>query len=117
MAGGGALHEQRVGELGEEAVVELAHLGVAGEEAEGAAAGDLEDAADFFGGLREEVGVARWGHAGREIEERLFGVVEVAGDDELFGEGDAEAALEVVEAGVPSCAATARVAEVRMTLG
>ncbi len=41
VAGGGALHEQRVGELSEEAVVELAHLGVRGEEAEGAAAGDL----------------------------------------------------------------------------
>jgi len=29
----------------------------------------------------------------------LPGVVEVAGDDEFFGEGDAEAALEVFEAG------------------
>ena len=99
VAGGGALHEERVGELGEEAVVELAHLGVAGEEAEGAAAGDFEDAADFFGGLREEVGVAGCGHGGREIEERLLRVVEVAGDDELFGERDAEAFFEVVEAG------------------
>jgi len=41
VAWGGALHEERVGELREEAVVELAHLGVAGEEAEGAATGDL----------------------------------------------------------------------------
>ena len=79
--------------------MELAHLGVAGEEAEGAAAGDFEDAADFFGGLREEVGVAGCGHVGREVEQRLLGVVEVAGDDELFGERDAEAFLEVVEAG------------------
>ena len=92
------MHEEWVGELGEEAVVELAHLGVAGEEAEGAASGDLEDAADFFCGLREEVGVAGRGHAGREVEKSLFGVIEVAGNDELFGERDAEAALEVFEA-------------------
>ena len=59
VAWGRALQEQRIGELAEQAVVELAHLRVAGEEAEGAAAGDLEDAADFFGGVREEVGVAR----------------------------------------------------------
>ena len=64
MAGRGALHEERVGELREEAVVELAHLGVRGEEAEGAATGDLEDAADFLCGLGKEVGVAGWGHAG-----------------------------------------------------
>ncbi len=59
-----ALHEQRVGELGEKAVVQLAHLGVAGEEAEGAAAGDLEDSADALGGLRKEVWVAGGGIPG-----------------------------------------------------
>ncbi len=99
MAGRGALHEERVGELGEEAIVELAHLGVRGKEAEGATAGDLEDAADFLRSLGEEVRVARRRHTGRKVEEGLLGVVEVAGDDELFGKGDAEAALEVVEAG------------------
>ncbi len=41
VAGGRALHEERVGELREQAVVELAHLGVRGEEAEGAALGDF----------------------------------------------------------------------------
>ena len=71
--------------------MELAHLGVAGEEAEGAAAGDLEDAADPLGGLGEEVGLARVGHAWREVEEGLLGVVEVRWDDELAGERDAEA--------------------------
>ena len=35
----------------------------------------------------------------REVEQRLFGVVEVGGDDELFGKRDAEAFLEVVEGG------------------
>jgi hypothetical protein len=100
VARGGALKEQRVRELAEEAVVELAHLGVAGEEAEGAATGDLEDAADLFGGVREEVGVARRREVLREIEQRLPGVVEVRGDDELFGERNAEALFEVVEAGL-----------------
>ena len=61
----------------------LAHLRVAGEEAEGAALGDLEDAADALGGLLLEVGLARVGHVWREVEQRLLRVVEVAGDDEL----------------------------------
>jgi hypothetical protein len=38
--------------------VHEAHLVVAGEEAEGAAVGDLEDAAGALGGVVEEVGVA-----------------------------------------------------------
>ncbi len=100
VARGGALHHERVGELGQQAVVELAHLGVGGEEAEGAAASDFQDAADLFGGLREEVGVAGLRHVGREVEQGLAGVVEVGGDDELSGEGDAEAFLEVVEGGL-----------------
>ena len=83
MAGGGAVEEEGVGELGEEAVVDLAHLLVAGEEAEGAAFGDLQDAADAFGGAELEVGLAGIGHVGGQVEEGLLGVVEVAGDDEL----------------------------------
>ena len=35
----------------------------------------------------------------REVKERLFGVVEVAGDDELFGERNAEALFQVVKTG------------------
>ena len=45
-----------------------------------------------------EVGVARVGHVGREIEEGLVGVVEVGGDDELAGGVEAEAFGDVVEA-------------------
>ncbi len=56
---------ERVGEFGEEAVVDLAHLFVAGEEAEGAALRDFEDAADAFGGFELEVGLARVRHVGR----------------------------------------------------
>ena len=63
----GALDEQRVGELREQAVVEIAHLGVRGEETEGSASGDFEDATDALGGLREEVGVAGRGHAWWEV--------------------------------------------------
>ena len=85
VAGGGAVEEQGVGEFGEEAVVDLAHLFVAGEEAEGSAVGDLEDAADAFGGFELEVGLARVGHVGRQVEEGLLFVVEVRGDDEFAG--------------------------------
>jgi hypothetical protein len=60
------------GSTRQQALVEVAHLGVAGEEAEGAAAGDLEHAADALGGLpRGEVGLARVGHAGRQVEQGL----------------------------------------------
>ena len=78
-----AVEKERVGEFGEEAVVDFAHLLVAGEEAEGAAFGDFEDAADAFGGFELEVGLAGVGHVGGQVEEGLLGVVKVAGDDEL----------------------------------
>ena len=80
--------------------MEFAHLGVRGEEAEGSATGDFKHAADFFGGLREEVRMTRHGHGGGQIEERLLRVIEVRGDDKFFGEWNAEAFYEVLEAGV-----------------
>jgi len=61
--------------------VGVAHLRVAGEEAEGAALGDFEDAADALCGFFGEVGLARIGHVGRQVEEGLLLVVEVRGDD------------------------------------
>jgi len=76
-----------------------AHLGVAGEEAEGAAVGDLQHAAGAFGGLREVVGIARVGHSGRQIEQRLARIVEVRGDDQLARQGEAEPPGDVLEAG------------------
>jgi hypothetical protein len=94
----GAVEEEWVGELGEETLVGVAHLGVAGEEAEGAAFGDLEDAADALGGLLGEVGLAGVGHVGREVEEGLLFVIEVAGDDKFASGGEAETAADVLEA-------------------
>ena len=91
-----ALHEEREGQLGQHALVHDAHLRVAGEQAEGAASGDLEHAAGALGGLREEVGVARVGHAGGQIQQRLLLVVEVGWDDELAGVGQAEALARCV---------------------
>ncbi len=79
----GAVEQQRIGQLGQQALVDLAHLRVAGEEAEGAAFGDLEHAANAFGGLLGKVRLARIGHVGRQIEQRLPLVVEVRRDDQL----------------------------------
>jgi len=96
--GRGALQEHGVVELSEERVVNLLHLSVAGEEAEGAAAGDLQKLADADGGLGGEVGVARVGHVWRNVEDGLGLVVEVGGDDEFASAFEAEAGLDVVEA-------------------
>ena len=69
--GGGALEEQGVGELLQHALVEGAHLGVAGEEAEGAALGDFKHAAHALGGVEEEVGLAGVRHAGGQVKQGL----------------------------------------------
>ncbi len=97
---------------GSEALVEGAHLAVAGEEAEGAAAGDGENALDAAGGGLGEFGIAGVGHVGRQIEEGLLAVAKVRRDDELAGFSEAEAAAKVLEA-----ALTVSVAEVRTTVG
>jgi hypothetical protein len=99
VARGGSLEEQWVGEFGGKALVSGAHLRIAGEQAEGAAAGDLEDAAGALGRLDEEIGFAGVGHVGRQIEQRLLRVVEVRRDDEFAGEGEAETSGDVLEAG------------------
>src|SRR5208283_2630776 len=79
-------------EDGREALVQGAHLRVAGEEAECAAAGDGENALDQARGGLDKFGVAGVGHIGREIEEGLLVVAEVRRDDELAGFSEAEAA-------------------------
>ena len=86
-ARGGAVEKDGEVEHGQQALVEVAHLAVAGEEAEGAAAGDVEHAPDAVGGGFGEFGIARVGHAGRQIEQGLLAVAEVRGDDELAGFG------------------------------
>ena len=63
----------------EEAVVDFVHLRVAGEEDEGAAAGDFEQAANDVGGLGGELRRARVGQVGRDVEDGLALVVEVRG--------------------------------------
>ena len=78
---GRAVEEKCVGKFGQEALVGVAHLGVACEETEGAAPGDFEDTADALGGLLGEVGLAGIGHVWGQVEEGLFLVVEVRGDD------------------------------------
>ena len=97
VARGGALQEERVRKLLQHALVDGTHLGVGGEEAEGAAFSDLEHAADALRGLGEEVGLAGVGHGRWKIEQRLLLIVEVAGDDELSGAGEAKARGEVRE--------------------
>ena len=77
--------------------MELAHLGVAGEEDEGAASRDFEEADGFFGGLLEERWAARIGEVLGDVEERLLLIVEVAGHDERARELDSEALLDEVE--------------------
>jgi hypothetical protein len=98
LARGGAMEEKREIEDGKKALVEGAHLGVAGEEAEGAAAGDAENALDGCGGGDDEVGFARIRHGGWEVEESLLAIAEVGGDDELAGFVEAETATDVLEA-------------------
>ena len=77
LARGSAVEKEREVEDGEEALVEGAHLDVAGEKAEGAAAGDAQDALNGDGGRGYEVRVARVGHGRREIKESLPVVTEV----------------------------------------
>ena len=64
----GAVQQQRVGQLTQQAVMHEPHLRVAGEQAKGAAAGDLKHAADAFSGRAgrspARVGPA-WRAAGR----------------------------------------------------
>ena len=94
----GAVEEKRKIEDGKKALVEGAHLGVAGEEAEGAAAGDSQDTLDGGSGRGDEVRIARIRHGGWEIEECLLAIAEVRGDDELAGLAEVETAADVLEA-------------------
>ena len=98
LRGRGAVEKDGKIEDGQQALVEGAHLAVAGEEAEGAAAGDGEDAVDAVGGGFGKVGIAGVGHVGRQIEQGLLAVAEVGRDDELAGFGEAETAAHVLEA-------------------
>ena len=98
----GSVEEKREIEDREKALVEGAHLAIAGEEAEGAAAGDTQDALNGSGGSDDEFRIARIGHGGWEIEESLLAIAEVGRDDELAGFVEAESAADVLEAALNS---------------
>ena len=91
---------RRIGKssTGSEELVEVAHLRVAREEAEGAATGEVEHAADALGGGLGEFGIAGVGHLWREIEQRLLAVAEVRRHNQLAGFIEAEALADVFEA-------------------
>ena len=111
-ARGGAVEKDGEVEDGQQALVEGAHLRVAGEEAEGAAAGDAEDAPNAVGGGLGKFGIAGVGHVGRQIEQGLLAVAEVRGHDEFAGFSEAEARRMCSK---PPC--TVSVAEVSTTVG
>ena len=94
----GAVQKDRKVEHGHEAFVEVAHLRVAGEEAEGAAPRDLKNAADAVGGSLGKFRIARIGHVGRQVEQRLFAVAEVRRHDQFAGFGQAEPLAQMFEA-------------------
>src|ERR1700744_1337257 len=98
MTWSGAVEEERVRQLGEQPLVGVAHLGVAGKQTEGTTFGDLEDAANTFCCFFGKIGLSWVRHVGRQVEESLFFVVEVRGDDELACRAEAKAATDVVEA-------------------
>jgi len=64
-------------QLAEQAIMDVIHLRVAGEEAEGTALGDIEDAPDLFRGGPSECRRARIRHVWRNIEYGLLAVIEV----------------------------------------
>jgi len=84
-------------EDGQEPVVENAHLAVAGEETEGAAARDFEDTLNAASSGLGELRITRIGHLRREIEEGLLAVTKVRGDDEFARFSESEAAAQMFE--------------------
>ena len=77
--------------------MDLIHLGVAGEEDEGASASDFEKFANTFGGLGGELRRARVGQIGRNVEQSLRFVIEVRRKNGFAGVFEAETFADVVE--------------------
>ena len=75
--GASPLFQHGIFEQAKEALVDFVHLRVAGEEDEGAATGDFEQAADAIGGRADELRRARIGQIGWYVEDCLALVVEV----------------------------------------
>src|SRR5579863_3260425 len=97
-AGRSALQERGKSDAASDALVDIFHLRVAGEEAKGAAFGDLEKADDFVGGASGKILVAHVGHGRGDIEERLLAEIEFGREDVFVRRLNAEALLEVIEA-------------------
>src|SRR5207302_10297242 len=72
-----ALQEHGEVQLSEEALVNLVHLRITGEEDESPAACDLQEAADAIGGFGGELRRTRIRKVRRNVEHRLIRVIEV----------------------------------------
>src|SRR5271155_1060146 len=92
-----ALQQQGVAHFDQQALVQVVHLLIAGEEAEGAAMRDVEHAADALRSLLLKIRVARVGHIRRQIEQRLLAVAEMRGHDQFARVIHAKALADVCE--------------------
>ncbi len=92
-----ALQQHGKFELAQQAVVQVAHLRVAGEEAEGAPARDLQQFADACRRARAAVGRAWIGQVGRNVEHGLLREVEVRGHHQLARVLHAQPGADVLE--------------------
>ena len=77
------MQKNRIVEHRQQPFVESAHLRVTGEEAEGAAVRDAQNALDGQGRGFEEFCRSRVGHLRRQVKQRLLFVAEVRGHYEL----------------------------------
>ena len=76
------MHEGRKFDLERDALMELPHLCVAGEQHKRPAARDLQQPDRFLHRLLQEPRAPRIGQMLRHVEQRLLGVVEVAGHNQ-----------------------------------
>ena len=93
-----ALQEHREFKFAEQALINLVHLRIAGEEDEGATAGDFQQAFYAVRGLGYELRRARVGQVGRNIENYLTLIIEVRRHDRFAGVIESETLADVVEA-------------------
>ena len=83
-------------------MIDVVHLSIAGEENEGAAAGDLQQFADALGGFGGELRGARIGHIGRHVEHGLALIIEMRRQDGFARVFQAKALADVLEASADS---------------
>ena len=100
--GGVALAEDGIVENSEQALVDVVHLRVAGEEDEGPPAGDFEDLANAVGGTGAELGGAGVGQIRRDVQQRLRFIIKMRRQHRIAGVLNAKPALDVFEAAADS---------------